>query len=237
MGWLRNKKISTKVKVDIHSHLIPGLDDGVKSIEESLEILAAFEDLGYKKVITTPHVHSEYYQNTREVILDGLVEVRKELTNKGLTIEVEAAAEYYMDSDLLRLIETPDEILSFGKKKYVLVETPFMNKPLIFDEVVFQLKSNGFIPVLAHPERYTYLIADRSWLKNIKDKGVMLQITSGSMVGAYGKGALKIVRQLLKENMVDFIGSDIHRKSQLNLFQKSIKQKSIPQNLRNNELI
>lgn len=237
LGWFGNNKKAFNVDVDIHSHLIPGIDDGARSVEESLEMLSVFQRLGYKKVITTPHIHSEYYPNTKSIIEQGLVSLKEEMSTYGLKIDIEAAAEYYIDSEFLMLIETPEEILSFGKFNYVLMETPFMNKPLIFDEVVFQLKSNGFVPVLAHPERYTYLMDDLSWLKKIKIQGVQLQITASSLIGGYGKGPQKVARQLLKENMVDFIGSDIHRKNQLPIFQKSLRQKIIPQNLKNNELI
>ena len=237
LGWFGNTKKTFNIEADIHSHLIPGIDDGSRSIEESIEILRDFEKLGFKKIITTPHIHSEYYPNTKEVILDGLNELKAPIDEAGLSIQLEAAAEYYIDSEFLSLIENSDDILCFGSQKYVLMETPFMNKPLIFDEVVFQLKSNGFTPILAHPERYSYLMDDLSWLKKIKLQGVYLQVTSTSIVGGYGKIPQKIANQLLKENMVDFIGSDIHRKSQLPLYQKSLRQKIIPQNLKNNELI
>lgn len=237
LGWFGNNKKAYSVDVDIHSHLIPEIDDGARSIDESIAMLASFQQLGYKKVITTPHIHSEYYPNTKQVIESGLQTLKEEISQAGLTIKVEAAAEYYIDSEFLSLIENPEEIMSFGRFKYVLMETPFMNKPLIFDEVVFQLKSHGFVPVLAHPERYTYLMDDMSWLKKIRIQGVQLQITSSSLVGGYGKGPQKIANQLLKENMVDFIGSDLHRKNQLPLFEKSLRHKIIPQNLKNNELI
>tara|TARA_Y100001949_G_C15940796_1_gene310078 strand:+ start:216 stop:932 length:717 start_codon:yes stop_codon:yes gene_type:complete len=237
LGWFGNHKKAFNVDVDIHSHLIPGIDDGSRSLEESIEMLTVFQQLGYKKVITTPHIHSEYYPNTKEIIESGLEALKEEIDKARLTIDVEVAAEYYIDSEFLSLIENPEEIMSFGRFKYVLMETPFMNKPLIFDEVVFQLKSHGFVPILAHPERYTYLMDDLSWLKKIRIQGVQLQITSSSLVGGYGKGPQKIANQLLKENMVDFIGSDLHRKNQLPLFQKSLRHKIIPQNLKNNELI
>lgn len=227
--------ISTEV--DMHSHLIPGIDDGCKSMEESLEILAQLEKLGYKKAITTPHIHSEYYPNTRDIILDGLSKVKSAVSEAGFNIEVEAAAEYYIDANFLELIKSKEPLLTFGEDKYILVETPFMNKPLIFDEVIFQLKCLGMKPVLAHPERYTYLIGDISWLKRIKKRGVYLQLTISSLVGMYGRSAQKIANQMLKENLVDFLGTDIHRPSQLPILGKAMKHKIIPQNLNNGELI
>ncbi|WP_421872658.1 tyrosine-protein phosphatase [Marinoscillum sp.] len=235
LGWFGNKK-PISVEVDIHSHLIPGIDDGVKEEQESLKILKTLKTFGYKKVITTPHIHSDYYPNTREIILAGLQELQEAVKREQLGIEVEAAAEYYIDGEFVRLIEE-EELLSFGEKRYVLMETPFMNKPLIFDEVVFKLKAGGFIPVLAHPERYTYLTGDLSWLKKIKLQGVLLQVTNSSFMGVYGRQAQKIANQLAKESMIDFVGSDLHRANQLPIFEKSLKQRIVPQILRNNELI
>lgn len=235
LGWFGNKK-PISVEVDIHSHLIPGIDDGVKDEQESLKILKTLKSFGYKKVITTPHIHSDYYPNTREIILAGLQELQEAVKREQLGIEVEAAAEYYIDGEFVRLIEE-EELLSFGEKRYVLMETPFMNKPLIFDEVVFKLKAGGFIPVLAHPERYTYLTGDLSWLKKIKLQGVLLQVTNSSFMGVYGRQAQKIANQLAKESMIDFVGSDLHRENQLAILEKSLKQRIVPQILRNNELI
>lgn len=236
-GWFVKGRSSISVEVDMHSHLIPGIDDGCKSLEESVTIISKFQELGYKKLITTPHIYPEFYPNTKKIILENLGLLRKAIQEAGLTIQLEAAAEYFIDTELLTLIETPNEILSFGGEKYVLIETSFINRPLIFDEVVFRLKAQGFTPILAHPERYTYLLNDFSWLKKIKAQGVQLQMTASSLVGAYGRGAQKIANRLLKENLVDFIASDIHRSRQLIQLQKALKQKIIPQNLKNNELI
>ncbi|MEQ8473487.1 MAG: CpsB/CapC family capsule biosynthesis tyrosine phosphatase [Marinoscillum sp.] len=235
-SWFKRRQ-SNDLTVDIHSHLIPGIDDGVKNLGEALLILEEFEKIGVRKVVTTPHVHPDYYPNTRKEILLGLDSVNLALQKSQLKIKLEAAAEYFIDGSFLDLLNDPEEILSFGGARYVLVETPFMNKPLIFDEVIFKMKSLGFTPVLAHPERYSFISEDLSWIKKVRDQGVLLQITSSSLLGVYGKEAQKTAKKLLKEQMVDFVGSDVHRIKQMPMVVKSFKQNFPNQNLRNNELI
>lgn len=234
-GWFK-KGAPADLKVDIHSHLIPGIDDGVKDLSEAISIIRTFEKAGFTKLITTPHIHSEYYPNTKTRIIEGLNVVKSEIKKENLKIDLEAAAEYYIDGAFLDQLDNPADILSFGNRRYVLVETPFMNKPLIFDEVIFKMKSLGFSPVLAHPERYSYLTDDLSWLRKVKNQGVLLQLTASSLLGMYGKIPQKIAKKLLKEQMIDFVGSDVHRAKQIDKVLESFSQKFSGQNLRNNDL-
>lgn len=224
------------IEADIHSHLLPGLDDGVRSVEESLQILKFFESLGYKKVITTPHINPELFENTEEKIFAGLEAMQKAMHEAGLKIKLDAAAEYYIGKELLDALDQHQRLLSFGSA-FVLIETSFYSKPIIFEEVVFKLKTNGYIPVLAHPERYQYLNEDIAWLKEIKQMDVKLQVTLSSLVGMYGKGPQKLAEKLLKHEMVDFLGSDIHRENQVDLLAKALQKRITPQTLLNNELI
>lgn len=235
-GWF-SKKVGIDIRVDIHSHLLPNLDDGVRDFDESLEIIRGFSRLGFKKLITTPHIYSDHYPNTHDTILKALRELKKLLKQEKLSIEVEAAAEYYIDAHLIDLLDRKAPILSFGTPRYVLVETGFHTKPIIFDEVIFKLKSLNYVPVLAHPERYMYLEDDLSWLRQIREKGVRLQVSVPSLYGFYGTNPKKMAMKLLKETMVDFFGSDLHRKSQMEGFEKSLGIKISPQNVLNNELI
>lgn len=229
-------KEKLNIQVDMHSHLLPGLDDGVKDYDEALEIFTAFAENGYRKVITTPHIYADHYPNTEEKITQALSLLKSTLQDKGLPLEVDAAAEYYMDDSLLDKLNQGKQLLSFGKWKYVLVETAFYTKPIMFDEVIFKLKSAGYTPVLAHPERYLYLENDLSWLKRIKAGGVMLQVSLPSVIGAYGPQVKQMAKTLLKAKMADFMASDIHRRSQIPILLKSLQKKVVPQTLRNNEL-
>lgn len=236
LGWL-SKKEYIQIEVDIHSHLLPGIDDGVKDFTESISIIRTFSALGFKKLVTTPHIYQEYYPNTRESILSVKSELDNLLAKEDLEIKIEAAAEYFMDDHLMKLLDTNDPLLSFGSNNYVLVETAFFTKPIIFDELIFKLKTKHYTPVLAHPERYQYLEDDLSWLKRIKSNGVKLQVSLPSLIGAYGPEVKVVARNIMKEGLVDFYASDIHRLPQFQAIKEALRRKYIPQNLLNNELI
>jgi len=136
-------------KTDMHSHLIPGIDDGSQSLEQSIEIIRAFKSLGYQKIITTPHIMCDYYKNTPEIIWGGLEKLRAELTRLNISIEIEAAAEYNLDDGLEKIIDDK-QLLTFGNN-HVLFELPFMQEPQNFQEIVFKFQTHGYKPILAHP--------------------------------------------------------------------------------------
>ena len=215
-----------KLEVDIHSHLIPGIDDGVSSLEDSLEIIRFFEHAGYKKLITTPHIKPSRYPNQPADIRSGLLSLQEAVEQEGINVIVEAAAEYYIDETFLSLIVSKDEVLTFGDN-YILMETSFYNKPVNLEEIIFEIKAAGYRPVLAHPERYQYLENDLSWLKSIKEHGILFQVTLTSLEGYYGHAPKEIARKLINEGMADFLGSDIHRPGQIELNKKALKNKYV----------
>ena len=213
--------------VDMHSHFIPGIDDGAQTIEDSINMLRAMSEFGYRKVITTPHIMSDFYQNTPEIILDGLQKVRDAVKEHAIPIEVEAAAEYYLDFDLEAKIEKGG-LLTFGNN-YLLFEVSYMNPPDILNQVIFKLATNGYRPVLAHPERYPFWYDDFEKYEEIKDKGVLLQLNINSLTGYYGIGAKKIAEKMIENNMVDFIGSDCHRMDHIEVIKDSQYEKYLHQ--------
>lgn len=200
LSWLR---------ADMHSHLIPGIDDGSKTMEESLTLIRELSDLGLSKLITTPHVMSEYYRNTPETIQMGLEDLRRAVKKEGLDIEIEAAAEYYMDEIFLEKIKSGEKLLSFGDN-YVLVETGFINKPQMLLESFFQLEMAGYKPVFAHPERYQYLIADKKLQEEILERNILLQVNMLSLTGFYSKHVKDFAESLIDTGNVRFLGSDCH---------------------------
>lgn len=227
---------STKIKelaelaqigVDMHSHFIPGIDDGAQTMDDSLNMLRAMRDFGYRKVITTPHIMSDYFQNTPEIILGGLETVREAVKSEGIDIEVFAAAEYYLDFDLESKIEKGG-LLTFGNN-YLLFEVSYMNPPDIMNQVIFKLVTNGYRPILAHPERYPFWYDDFEKYEEFKDKGVLLQLNINSLTGYYGPGAKKIAQQLIEKNMVDFIGSDCHRMDHIEVIKACRHEKYLHQ--------
>lgn len=223
-------------KVDIHSHLLPGIDDGVQSLNESINLIKQFQLLGYTKLITTPHIISDYYPNNQEIINEKLHIVRKAFKLEGINLTLEAGAEYYVDMTFLNQIEDDNLVTFMGH--YVLFETAYTDKPYILKEIIFSLLQKGYIPVLAHPERYQYLHNNIEDYKYLKTLGVLFQINAKSLYDK-SKPSYKIAQKLIKLGLVDFIGSDAHRMRDIrrlesflrsNTCKKMIKLNSIKNN-------
>ncbi len=212
--------------VDIHSHLLPGLDDGVKSMEEATFILKLFQKMGYKKVITTPHVSREHYPNTQEKIVNTLHEVREHLAGEQIDIKIEAAAEYFLDEVLMEQITGHEKLMTFDDN-YLLFETSFINKPAFLEEAVFNMNANGYQPVLAHPERYYYLQADPELTQRLRDMNVHFQLNLLSLFGFYSREVRKFAQMLLKSEKADFIGSDCHSAHHANEIFKNLNAKNL----------
>jgi len=209
-------------KVDIHSHLLPKIDDGVQSLRESINLIKKFKLLGYTKLITTPHIISDCYPNNKEIITEKLYYLQETLKMEEINIEIEAAAEYYIDMNLLTLIEDRN-ILTF-MDHYVLFETSYSDKPIILDEVIKNLIAQGYIPVMAHPERYQYLRHDIENYKRLKAQGVLFQINAKSLFHK-SRSSYKIAYKLIELGLVDFIGSDAHRMHDLTKLEHFLKSK------------
>ncbi len=216
------------LEVDMHSHLIPGIDDGSKSMEESLELIKRLSSYGLRKIITTPHIMSEYFKNTPEIISMGLEDLRRAVKAEGISIEIEAAAEYYMDEILLEKIKNGEKLLTFGEN-YILVETGFINKPQMLFETMFQLEMSGYKPILAHPERYQYLIGDKSLLEDMVDRKILFQINLLSLTGFYSKPVKDFAESLMERELVKFFGTDCHNVRYLDMLETLPKQKSFSQ--------
>ncbi len=194
---------------DMHSHLIPGIDDGSPDLSTSIALIKEFKAMGYKKIITTPHVMSDYYKNTPETILGGLEKVREELKKQQIDFDISAAAEYNLDDGLEAIIDEK-QILTFGDN-LVLFELPFMQEPRNFQEIVFKFQTTGYRPILAHPERYSYWHKDFEKYEELKSKGVLLQLNLLSLTGHYSPDVKKVAEKLVDANMIDFVGTDCHR--------------------------
>jgi protein-tyrosine phosphatase len=201
--------------VDVHSHLIPGIDDGAQTMEESLILLREFQEMGFKKVITTPHVMSDYYKNTPEIILSGLEKVRTAMQQEGLTIGLDAAAEYNLDADFEHLIDEK-KLLTFGDN-YVLFELPFFQEPAMLNSIIWKMKSAGYQPILAHVERYSFWHNNVEKIEELHDRGVLIQLNINSLTGHYGPEVKKTGEWMVDQNRVDLVGSDCHNINHINL--------------------
>jgi len=223
------------LKTDIHSHFIPGIDDGAKNIRESLEMLRAMRDLGYRKVITTPHIMSDGYRNTPEIILKGLEVLRNAVKEAGIDIEVEAAAEYYFDYDFEKSIPEKNK-LTFGKN-YLLWEISFMNPPESINDVIFEMILQGYKPVLAHVERYSFWHNNFDKYRELVNRGVLLQLNINSITGQYGTGTKKAAQWLIDNNMISFLGTDCHHSGHLEVLRKALTEEYLHKALASNKLL
>jgi protein-tyrosine phosphatase len=224
MLFFKKKKIPLneffpKGFVDIHSHLLPGIDDGAKDLETSIALIQKMASYGIKNFITTPHILGDVYPNTPEVIKRKLKEVTDELKRRNLLdISISAAAEYMMDEKFTDLIEK-EQLLTL-KDNLVLVEMSYFSPPINLYEILFQLQLKGYKPILAHPERYnTYHNNFKEYYK-LKRAGCLFQLNLLSLTEHYGKHIQKTTEKLLKENMYDFVGTDVHHHQHLETLQK-----------------
>ncbi|MEQ6123424.1 CpsB/CapC family capsule biosynthesis tyrosine phosphatase [Pseudotenacibaculum sp. MALMAid0570] len=230
MFFLKKKKIEITDFfgdnfVDIHSHLLPGIDDGAKDLSQSIELIKTMLSYGIKNFITTPHVLGDVYPNSSETIKTKLEEVRTELTNQGLDdVTISAAAEYMMDERFSDLLEA-DDILTL-KDNYILVEMSYFSAPLNLYEILFEIQLKGYKPILAHPERYNFFHNDFENYYKLKKAGCLFQLNFLSMTEQYGKNVQQISQKLLKLNMYDFTGSDTHHFKHLNLLKTLATEKN-----------
>lgn len=206
--------------VDIHSHVLPGIDDGAQTIEDSQFLLESMIDLGFAKVITTPHTKSSVWENTPQSIAKAKKEVDQNLPDLSKNVSLQTASEYYMDEEFVNLFKS-EELLTL-KDHFVLVEMSYLNVPLQLYDFLFELQLKGYKPVLAHPERYTFFHHKPEEYEKLKKAGCSFQINLLSNVGYYGKDVANAVDQLLKKGLVDFVGSDIHHQHHLAAFDHKI---------------
>lgn len=200
------------IGVDMHSHLLPGLDDGAVTIQETLHYFKLMKQWGYRKCIVTPHIFSGVYNNSPQNILPVYENVKQELIKAGIQIEIEVAAEYMLDDSFMELLNQNEQILSFGDQ-FVLIEMPFAAPSPYIESAIFNLILKGFKPILAHPERYSYYFQDNAYYSRLIDMGCLFQINMLSLSGYYGKTVKKIATSLIDNKMVSFIGTDLHHLS------------------------
>ncbi|WP_394993048.1 tyrosine-protein phosphatase [Emticicia sp.] len=215
---IQKKTIFTFLKTDMHSHLLPNVDDGVHNEETSFNFIKNLIELGYKKLILTPHIYSELYPNKKDDLIRKFNVLKDNIEKNKIPIQIELAAEYYIDKRFKELIQD-NELLTFGDK-FILVETSFVGLPLNFEETLFELITLGYRPVLAHPERYNYFLKNLKYFRHLHERGIFLQINLLSLVGYYGSESYKIAEYLLKERIVSFIGTDLHNERHLEQIKK-----------------
>jgi len=242
LNWFKKKEVHVgpPIQVDIHSHLLPGIDDGVQSLEDAAEIIVYFNSLGYQRLITTPHVMSDAYRNTTEGILGKLEELRAFLKERQISVTIEAAAEYYLDEAVFKMLHDNQPLLTFGPQRFLLFETNFLTEPLNLKEFIFLAMSKGYKPVLAHPERYLYLQNDWGKVEDLIERQVYFQLNISSITGYYSRGVQITAQKLIDKGWVHLLGSDCHHFQPAQLVSSAHKlkyfQKALSLPLLNNSL-
>lgn len=206
--------------VDIHSHLLPGIDDGAQTIEDTLYLINSLKDFGFSDFITTPHTFSGFWDNTKEGILNTESCTKEILAKNNITNPFKAASEYLMNDHFVSLFQK-GEILTL-KDNYVLVEMSYLNAPIQLYNIIFDLQVAGYKPVLAHPERYQFYHKNFSEYAKLKNAGCLFQLNLLSSVGYYGKDVTETAEKLIKAGLIDFVGSDVHHKKHIEAFEDKV---------------
>lgn len=211
--------------IDIHSHLLPGIDDGARTFEDTLRLTRALQGFGISQFITTPHIIQQVWENTPEQIRSKETTTVMELKKQGTTVPFKAAAEYLMDDQFVRLFQSHN--LLTLKDNYVLVEMSYINAPIQLYTILFDLQVAGYIPVLAHPERYLFYHYNFNEYLKLKAAGCLFQLNLLSVVGYYGPEIAKIAERLLQKGMYNYVGSDVHHDNHIASFEQKVKLKDV----------
>lgn len=193
---------------DMHSHLIPGIDDGAPDVETAVALVRRLQDMGFERIITTPHVMADLYANTPETILGGLEVLRAALKAAGIHLPVSAAAEYLMDEEFGNKIAAGGLLTLPGN--HVLVEMSFIGEPPNLYDYLFRLQTRGYKPILAHPERYMFLHKDMAAYERLRQAGCLFQVNLLSLDGYYGKAVQQTAEKLINKGWVELLGTDLH---------------------------
>lgn len=204
---------------DIHSHILPGIDDGSPDIATSIELVKGLYELGIRKTVATPHIISDIYRNTPETVNAALAILRRACVEAGINIEINAAAEYMLDDYFVQLLQKDAPLLCIHKN-ILLTEQSFASSSNNLNEIAFEIMTKGYRPIMAHPERYYYYHHDFENYQHLKDMGFLLQVNILSLTGYYGKSTAKAAKYIFDNDMADFVGTDMHHHRHLALLQK-----------------
>ncbi|NMH88316.1 tyrosine-protein phosphatase [Flavivirga algicola] len=212
--------------VDIHNHILPGIDDGAKTIEDALSLLKKMNELGIKQYIPTPHIMQDFYPNTDATIGDAFQALLGALDSNLLeSITLNPAAEYMLDNHFESLLENGN--LFTLKKNYVLIEMSYFQAPINLEDIIFKIKTQGYMPILAHPERYSFYHNNLDYYKRLKQLGCSFQLNLLSLSDHYGKNVEKTANYLMEEQLIDFAGTDVHNEKHVEKLSNLILHRKI----------
>ena len=196
--------------IDIHTHILPNIDDGARSIEETFNLIKEAKNAGFEAIVSTSHYKEGYYETDtpeREVWINAIYE---NLKAKNIDVELYLGNEIYMSENMIRLLEE-GKASTINDTSYVLFEMPLNAEPLNLYDVIYEMLQYKIVPILAHPERYTFIQKEPELVYDLIKKGVLMQANYGSIIGQYGEKAEIIVKKFLENDMIHMLGSDVHR--------------------------
>ena len=194
--------------IDFHSHILPQIDDGSKSYNETIEMLEEAKNAGFEKIISTSHYIEKYYEINEEQRLQLLKNINFQ------DIKLYLGSEIYVTNEIVQLLKDK-KASTINNSRYVLYELPMHSKNINDKEIIYRLVENGYVPIIAHPERYSYVQEAPEYVEELAEMGALFQSNYGSIIGMYGEKAKKTVKKLLKQNLIHFLGSDVHRPEQI----------------------
>lgn len=213
------------IGIDMHSHLVPGIDDGAQTVEDSVGLVERLMEMGYKGAVTTPHVKFDHYPNTTETINTGLLVLQQALKDRNIDFPIRAAAEYYIDDHFMEKLNS--EPLLTVTDNQVLVELSFMMEPVGLNDILFKIQTRGYRPILAHPERYAYFHDRPQMYEELRDRGCILQLNTNALTGYYGRGVKQMAEQLLKKGLYEYCGSDMHHQKHADVLKSVLRSSNM----------
>lgn len=208
------------LQADMHSHLLPGIDDGSPDLETSVRLVRGLNELGYSRLITTPHIMWDMYKNTTEIIREKEDLLNAELSRQGIGVSVRAAAEYFLDEHVEDLMREKKPLLTLSGKM-VLAEFSLAFPSFNIKSILFEMQMQGYQPVIAHPERYIYLERNKEFYHELRDSGCIFQLNILSLGGHYGRSVSELAQYLLKNGFYSLLGTDLHHEGHLAALSKA----------------
>jgi protein-tyrosine phosphatase len=218
------------IQTDIHSHILPGIDDGSPDIETSIKLVQGMYDLGIKRAVATPHIMGDMYRNTPATVTAALEKLKAACKEAGIDIELSAAAEYMLDDHFMNILKSNSPLLTIYKN-IILTEQSYAVETENLKEIAYEIMVRGYKPIMAHPERYSFYHQEYQNYFLLKEAGFLLQVNLLSLTGYYGKHVEKAAKFIVRENLADLVGTDMHHIGHLNILQKKEKLEILRRNL------
>ena len=196
--------------IDFHTHILPNVDDGSKSVEETFNLIKEAESVGFDSIISTSHYIENYYESPVDERQEWINALSGALKKESINVKLYLGNEVYFSENIIKLLNE-NKIAKINNSKYMLFEFAINVKPINVYDVIYEMLQNKITPILAHPERYRFVQQDPSLIYELIENGVLMQANYASIIGWYGQKAEILSKKFLESNMISFLGSDVHR--------------------------